>query len=327
MLSSTDAHQIQLLDTISDHLNRYLGTLILIFGVFGNVLNCLVFSQRRFRANSCAYLFLVASTIDLISLVCGLTTRILASWSMDPTATIHGLCKCRAFIVFTSRTIAIWLIMTAAIDRWLLSSRNLHQRQMITIRNVKRSIVASCVLCSMFYLHMFYCYEANLLDKPLRCYGRSLSCNLVTDLTYGLVTISIPLIVMMIFGLKTISNVHHSRRYVRNLAPISTSQPSGSRVQSTKKIDLHLLRMLILQILLLLIFCIPQAVQKFYLTFHSFSSALELQIAINRFVYNLEVLLAFIASGMPFYLYTLSSRTVFRQALFNLAQQYIRIIK
>jgi hypothetical protein len=327
MASSTNAQEIQLFNSISDQLNRYLAPLILIFGVFGNILNCLVFSQKRFRVNSCAYLFLIASVINLISLICGLSTRILSGWSMDPTNTVNWLCKGRAFVVFTSRTIAIWLIMIASIDRWLLSSASQHRRQMSTIRNIKRSILVISIVCTAFYIHMLGCYEANLLDAPLKCYGRSLQCNLITDLTDGLMTICIPLIVMMIFGRMTISNVHQARRRVGSVATISTNQSSAIRSRSRKKMDQHLLRMLFLQIPLLLIFCLPQAVQKFYLTFHSLSSASELQIATHRFLYNLEILMAFIASGMPFYLNTLTSGTVFRRALFNLPQRYVRRLR
>jgi hypothetical protein len=107
---------------VSHQLNRYFGLLIFIFGLTGNLLNCLIFSQKTFRTNSCAYLFLVSAIVDVICLIFGLSTRILAAWSMDPTARIDWICKLRVFIVFTTRTIAIWLIMIASIDRWLLSN-------------------------------------------------------------------------------------------------------------------------------------------------------------------------------------------------------------
>ena len=92
-------------------------------------------------------------------------------WILPPPS--HWLCKSRAFVVFTSRTMAIWLIMIASIDRWLLSSANHHRRQMSTIRNIKRSIVISCILCATSYIHMLYCYEADIFYAPLRCYSRN----------------------------------------------------------------------------------------------------------------------------------------------------------
>jgi hypothetical protein len=81
--------------------------------------------------------------------------------------------------------------------------------------------------------------------------------------------------------------------------------------------------MLLVQVILLIIFCIPQAIQKFYITFKSFDSVSRREYAMNHFLYNIEVLLAFIASGMPFYLYTLSGGTSFRRA----AIDFMKIIQ
>ena len=96
-------------------------------------------------------------------------------------------------------------------------------------------------------------------------------CNIITNLTYGLVTICIPLFSMIIFGLMTISNVHQARRRVRNIAMITTNQNLTSHGQSGLKMDQHLLRMLFLQILLLLIFCLPtSSAEILFLPFTTF---------------------------------------------------------
>jgi hypothetical protein len=71
------------------------------------------------------------------------------------------------------------------------------------------------------------------------------------------------------------------------------------------------------QVILLIIFCIPQAIQKFYITFKPFGTVSKRKEAINHFLYNIEVLLAFVANGMPFYLYTLAGGRIFRQASMN----------
>ncbi|CAF5179878.1 unnamed protein product, partial [Rotaria sp. Silwood1] len=74
-------------------------------------------------------------------MVAGLPTRILAGWHHDPTNTMDWACKTRVFMVFSTRTMAIWLIALATIDRWFLSSVNIHRLQMSNLKNVKREIV------------------------------------------------------------------------------------------------------------------------------------------------------------------------------------------
>ncbi|CAF4711959.1 unnamed protein product, partial [Rotaria sp. Silwood2] len=264
-----------------------------------------------------------SSFIDLISILIGLPTRILAGWNLDPTTTIYWICKTRAFIVFSTRTMAIWLITLATIDRWLISSIDIHRRQMSNLKNVKREIFIIVTLSILTYTYMLYCYEANIADAPLKCYGKSHTCRLITDLTYLFITIVIPLILMILFGLLTISHVHHSHSRIQNEALGSVNIPSTIKELHVKKVDHHLFRMLIIQVLLLTILCIPQTIEKFLITFKSFGSESALEDAIKVFLYNIEILLAFIASSMSFYIYTLAGGSIFRKAFLGL----IRTVK
>ncbi|CAF0978408.1 unnamed protein product [Rotaria sp. Silwood1] len=305
---------IETLQFTSDQLNRYLAPIIFLFGVVGNTFNCLILSKRTLRSNPCALLFLVSSFIGLISMVAGLPTRILAGWHHDPTNTMDWACKTRVFMVFSTRTMAIWLIALATIDRWFLSSVNIHRRQMSNLKNVKREIVIVVIVSIISYTHMIICYKANMNDEPLKCYGKSVECRMLTDLVYAIITIIIPLIIMIIFGLMIIANVHHARNRIQTRTTLSTVIPSRTEELRIKKIDRHLLRMLLVQVLLLTLFCTPQAAQKFYISLKPFYILSEREDAINIFLYNIEVILAFVASGMPFYVYTISGGTVFRRA-------------
>ncbi|CAF1175271.1 unnamed protein product [Adineta steineri] len=318
---------IQTLDFISKQFNRYLATIIFLFGVIGNILNCLVLSQRRLRLNPCATLFLISSFIDLISIVVGLTTRILAGWNLDPTTSISWICKIRTFITFSTRTLAIWIIMLAAVDRWLLSSMDFHRRQLSSLKNIKLGIIFSFIVSILSYIHMLYCYDANRIDGPLKCYGKSEACRFSTDLIYSIITILIPSIIMIVFGIMIVSNVHYLRIRTHAMTITSIILPLNARVYKLKKTDHQLLRMLLVQAFLLTIFCIPQAIQKFYITFRPFNTISKTEDAIVLFLYNIEVLLAFIASGMPFYLYTLTGGTVFRKASRDLMRKMHRSMK
>jgi hypothetical protein len=199
---------------------------------------------------------------------------------------------------------------------------------MSTLKNAQRGIIAIIILSIISYSHMLYCYEANLFDTPLRCYGKSKKCRLATDIIYGVISIVIPLILMIIFGLMTISNVHYLYTRLQNTAKMSKNTPS--KVQDIKhkkaKLDCHLFRMLLLQIIFLILLYVPQAIQKFYITFQHFGSGSELDDVIKTFLYNIELLLAFIASGMPFYIYTLAGGSIFRKAFIDLIRPVIRKI-
>ncbi|CAF3713833.1 unnamed protein product [Rotaria sordida] len=225
---------IILLDNISTQFNRYVSILIFLFGVVGNILNILVLSQRALRSNSCAWIFLASSIANLISILFGLTTRIISGWTTDPIDNIGWACKLRAFVVFSTRTIASWLIVLATVDRWLSSSTNVHRRQKSTLKNVQRWTTIIVILSILLYAQQLYCYEANLIDTPLRCY-----------------------VLMILFGLLTISNVRQSQNRVHalqlpNINSImnKSSKPIAGNTErkSNQKIDRSVLRMLLVQV-------------------------------------------------------------------------------
>ena len=66
---------------------------------------------------------------------------------------------------------------------------------------------------------------------------------------------------------------------------------------------------------------LPQAVQQIYLTITRNQFKTVEQITIENSIYSFGILLTYLASGMPFYIYTLSGGCVFRQAFFNLIKR------
>ena len=207
MSSPSDINLTILLNDVSVQFNRYFSLIILLFGSIGNLLNCLVLSQPSLRSNPCVFLFLMSSIANLISIISGLSTRVLAGWDMDFTVTNGYLCKFRVYMMFVSRTIAFWLIAFAAVDRWYSSCNQSQHRQMSSLQNAQRGSIAILILSSLVYCQILYCYEANLLNTPLQCYGKTMICRLITDLTYAFVTIIFPILIMSIFGIMTISNI------------------------------------------------------------------------------------------------------------------------
>ncbi|CAF1032207.1 unnamed protein product [Adineta steineri] len=331
MSSPAEVDFITSINNVSAQINRYLSIFIFLFGTVGNILNILVLSQRSFCLNSCATLFLSSSIANFIAIITGLTSRMLSGWAADLTNTNRTLCKLRAFVLNVARPMAFWLILLAGIDRWLLSSPNIRYRQMSSLKNAQRSIIIALILSILLFSHIIYCYEPNLINAPLKCYGVTIACRLATDLSLMFIVIFFPLLFMLVFGFMTIKNIRHSRDRTRpgDISMISMKWPtSTNRIhkQQRNKIDDHLLIMLFVQVLLLFIFALPLGVQKLYSTITTNRVSSQAQVAIDNFVYNFALLLNFVANGMPFYIYTLVGGNIFRkelQKMFATARQKI----
>jgi hypothetical protein len=326
MLSSNSTVIISLWNNISSKINYYFAIFLFIFGILGNILNTFVLSQRKLRSNSCAWLFLISSIFNLISILSGLTTRVLSGWILDITDRIKFLCQLRVFILLTSRTIASWLLMLAIFDRWLLSCINIHYRRLSKLKNAKRGMIIIIFISILIYSPVFYCYQANLMNTPLKCYTKTIKCRIFTDQIYTFLTILIPLILMILFGFLTMSNVReiHHRAQVLLLSRFNQTRITKEHQQRFKIIDRHLLIMLLVQISFLTLFTLPQAIEMIYLTITTNQFKSSLQNTIENSIFTFSLLLTYLASGMPFYIYTLTGGQVFRQAFFTLIRRIVR---
>lgn len=310
---SNNTYIVQL-NYASLQINRYVSIGLLLFGAIGNVLSCLVFIQRTLRGNPCVMYFLVASIANLISLVAGIPPRMLSSWNIlsDNTETNPAFCKSRLMVLFTSRNIAAWLLVFATIDRYLISSRSANIRRMSNLKQAYHWIIMVCLVSVILWSECLYCFDANLIGTPLKCYAKSDACRIVNDLAQALVTTIIPSIFMLIFGLCTIANIHRIQQVqpaTASIAPVSTA--------GRRKPDHHLTRMLFAQVMLLTIFNIPQAIQKFYLTSTFYQPKPANQKALENLIFAIVLLFTYVPNCMPFYLYILTSHS-FRSTFYQL---------
>ena len=322
---SSDDNAVFLWNNATTQLNRYFSIFIFLFGIVGNILNIAVLSQRNLRTNPCAFLFLVSSIASLIAIFSGLFTRTTAGWAADLTTSITWLCQLRTFVVFASRNIAYGLLALASVDRWLSSCYDVHRRQMSSLRNAQKGLVIISLFSCLLYAQMFYCYEANLINAPLRCYGKTIACRLVTDLSYAFAANIIPLIIMLVFGSMTIVNVRQTQRRIHHINVASVSVTNRSNQQRSKKIDHYLFLMLLCQVILFAVFTLPQNIQKFISLAQTNDVKSSLDKAIENFIFNFFLLFAYLANGMSFYIYTLSGGSVFRNELVKTARNLCQL--
>jgi hypothetical protein len=135
---------------------------------------------------------------------------------------------------------------------------------------------------------------------------------------------------MIIFGLLTIKNVRDTQNRVQTVTGVvlSLENRNASTTRNGqvlgKKRDRHLLTMLLVQVTVLFLFTCPHAIQKVYSSFASSPPPKSLQNSIQTLILSVFALLAFIASGMPFYIYTLTGGSLFRKGLIDLVKTIIR---
>lgn len=302
------------LQYISGQITLFMSIVIILFGIVGNLLNCWVFVQRSLRSKPCVIYFFVASILNLIIIICGVTPRAIQSFFMipDQTETVPVLCKLRLIVLFTMRTISAWLIALATVDRYLISSSNVQRRRMSNLKNAYLCIPVISIISLLIWAQTGYCFDANLVGTPQKCYAKSDACRVFNDLAQSFITTIIPSLVMLIFGLLTIANVRQSQRI-----GVSSVGTINNNTRRNRKDQRSLTLMLIAQVILLTIFNLPQAGQKFYLTYSFYFTKTSSQRALESLLFNFVLLLTYIPNCIPFYLYTITG-ALFRETLITL---------
>ncbi|CAF0852820.1 unnamed protein product [Adineta steineri] len=330
MSNTTTDLTINLINNISSQLNHYMTLIIFLFGSIGNLLNIIVLSQPTLRMNPCVLYFLISSISSLGILLVGLPSRLIAIWtSTDPSSTSSWFCKFRIFFLYSFRTTTSWLLVCATIDRWFLSHRKIHRRRLSSYKTAWKLIFIICALSFILWFESIFCYDANVANAPLQCYGKSTTCRIFNDIVYASSTVSIPSILMLIFGFLTIHNINRSLQAVQpvmitivsDVSRISRNQRRGIRRSESSLTRMHLL-----QVFLLTLCSIPQALHQFYLTFTMDIYKSPLRIAIENFIVSFNFSLTYVGNGITFYIYTLNG-TIFRETFIQLLHTFIRKFK
>lgn len=317
-LTFEDLTLILNINNISKQIYRYVPIFLFLFGIIGNLMSILVFIQRTLRTNPCAMYFLAASLSNLTYLLT-LLSPMLDAWdeTFNLINTVSGLCKFTMFIILTARTLALWFIVLAAIDRYLVSSTNNNRRQLSSLKQSYLNITIVCIIAILMWIESIYCFDANLIGTPLKCYTTSQACKLYNDLTLALITITIPIILMLIFGLLTTVNIRQSNRRIN--PTVITVVTSNSTSRRTEQV---LTRMLFTQVFLITILNLPHAVFIIYLTITFDQPRTPVQGTIGGFIFNILLLLPFVSSCTSFLLYTLTGK-IFRETLVQLIKKMI----
>jgi hypothetical protein len=131
---------------------------------------------------------------------------------------------------------------------------------------------------------------------------------------------------MFLFGILTMSNVRKIKHRLQSpLLPrrINTINTHRHHQQQHRfrLIDRHLLIMLLVQISFLALFTLPQAIQQIYSTITRDKYKTLGRITIENSIFSFDILLTYLASGIPFYINTLSGGCIFRQAFFTLIRR------
>ena len=242
---------VSTLGYISQQITIYGGSIILVGGIVGNLLNVIVFlNLRTFRENSCAFYLIVMSFVNIGNLMTGLLSRILMSgFDVDWTLISSFYCKFRwyglQFCLLTSFT----CICLATIDQYMATCAHVQWRQ---LSNIKTAYRLTALFIIIWLLHgILYIIYFDLIRSSLTGKISCTSGNIIF-LQYHiwgyLIFLAgvLPLIVTSFFGLFAYNNI---QQLARRTIPL---------VQ--RELDKQLIMMVLVQVICNFIFTLPYTI-------------------------------------------------------------------
>ena len=136
---------------ILQYMSIYYGIPVLAGGMFGGIVNTIVFlSLKTFRQNSCAFYLTIMSIVNVGQLFTGLLSRILISgFGIDWPTSSPFYCKFRYFLLQTCSMISLSCTCFATIDQYFATSANPRWRRWSSLKVAHRLTISMSILWSL----------------------------------------------------------------------------------------------------------------------------------------------------------------------------------
>ena len=214
-MASSNSNTNQQLLLAASVLSEYVGTTIFITGTVGNLMNIIVFTYlRSYRSLVTSTFLAAASFFAQLFLTLGFGFRTLSKWiGYDIASRNESICKLTLLLRSASIQIYLTCLCFASIDRYLMTSRSVRRRELITLRRA-RLVVFTCVVVWICARIPYAVYSINI--PALNMCVQSL--NLVDIATYMTLVLSVigPITILSVFGFLTWKNLGNRRLSAMN---------------------------------------------------------------------------------------------------------------
>lgn len=228
----------------------YVGSLFLIAGVLGNLINAGVFFKNNLQNPSTLLLFL-ASCMNFLYITVGLLTRILAAGlNVDVASNSLGWCKARFYLLQLWSLSSVSCICYATIDQLFLLSQSEKLRRLSAISITRK------VLCILLLFWIIYSIPLAIYSNLTVLSDGRIACVFVSNIGFTryasyfnlpIVWGFAPITVLIIFGILTYRNVS----LLKN-------------VRARERAQQHLTSMILLYIIFIIIGTLPYAFYYMY---------------------------------------------------------------
>ncbi|XP_022908004.1 thyrotropin-releasing hormone receptor-like [Onthophagus taurus] len=157
-------------------LRDYYIPFLIIIGVIGNLLSCVVFLSTSLKLRSSSYYLAALAIADLVYLISLFVVVFLNSFFNT-----DGWCELFVYVSQVSSSLSTWLIVAFTVERFIAVQYPLKRPQMCTVSRAK-SVVFGLTTVAMF-IHAYVFWTSGVLQRE-----NGLECEIVPEL-YSIMTV------------------------------------------------------------------------------------------------------------------------------------------
>ncbi|CAF3717520.1 unnamed protein product [Rotaria sordida] len=255
------SEQSSSLELAAKYLYRYGGLILVVFGSVGCFLNIMVFSRKALRKNPCSIYYIAVNIFDFLfinSLL--LFTTLETGFDIYITTKNIVLCRLCYYTSLYSNVLSAFCLISASIDRVLVTSPNALTRQWSTIRRTYLCIIAGTIFLMLFHSPALVLTNILQLEENVYMCFYQPGFYLTFIGYYSIIKESSSILLLLIFGVWTIKNIRRLHRIKISTTATSsgTVRVGGSHIVHSK--DRQLVFIVLKDIIFYTIFCSTAAI-------------------------------------------------------------------
>ncbi|CAF1398303.1 unnamed protein product [Adineta steineri] len=285
----------------------YSGFIIFGFGVIGNALNLLVFTQLKlFRTNRCAFYITIESISNLVYFCFTISVTILTSIYGD--AAIGGSnawCKIKYIVGQICGLTTFYMISFSAVDQFFSTNYRLNLRQMCTL---KLGRYFAFIFICFAIIHSITLGSFYDIQPTVGCViSNYVAVQYSTFFFYPILAGLLPIVIASVFSMLAYHNVRH---IVRRQLPIVR-----------RKLDKQITAMVLMRVIVFVCLLLPYITYRIYVINFPTSRSVPLAYAISRLIQAILLSINNINFIINFYIFIIFSSRFRRQVKLVLVKE------
>ncbi|KAI4500000.1 hypothetical protein M0802_004870 [Mischocyttarus mexicanus] len=219
------------MDFLLELFHTYYIPAIILLGLVGNLLSCVVFLNTHLKMRSSSYYLAALATADF-----GFLVSLLLVWLNDTVGLVvfnkDGWCETLVYVSAVCSSLSVWLIVAFTVERFIAVQYPLHRPHICTIARAKAIILILVILALASHSYAFITAGVVKVNDGYEFCGlkiEHLETMRIISIIDTIASLIVPLVLITVMNTMIMRNLLRFSRRFKQTPSVSTTCPSRER--------------------------------------------------------------------------------------------------